>query len=214
MSAEVLKLIALLSMLIDHIGAALVSSPSQLYTVCRKVGRLAFPIFAFFIVEGFIHTKNIKKYLFRLGIFALLSEIPYDLAFHDRFFDFSGQNVLFTFFIAIVMLHFMRKYDSWISSFVIIFLACLVAFAIKCDYSYMGILLIAVLYLYREKKFEFIKYFFASIIIVSQFPAMLAFIPIHFYNNLKGRLNLKYLFYIFYPAHLLLLFFIRKYIFT
>ena len=171
MSAEVLKLIALLSMLIDHIGAALVSSPSQLYTVCRKVGRLAFPIFAFFIVEGFIHTKNIKKYLFRLGIFALLSEIPYDLAFHDRFFDFSGQNVLFTFFIA-------------------------------------------VLYLYREKNFEFIKYFFASMIIVSQFPAMLAFIPIHFYNNLKGRLNLKYLFYIFYPAHLLLLFFIRKYIFT
>lgn len=82
MTTTRLKAIAIISMLIDHIGAIFIPGNTPVYMVFRGIGRLAFPIFAFLIVEGFYHTRSVKKYLLRLGSFALISEIPFDLAFY------------------------------------------------------------------------------------------------------------------------------------
>lgn len=91
MSTFVLKLIAIITMLIDHVTAVFIPNDTWVYIAGRLTGRLAFPIFAFLLVEGFFHTSNIKKYLTRLGIFALISEIPFDLAFYNA--SFANVNI-------------------------------------------------------------------------------------------------------------------------
>lgn len=141
MSSFALKMIAIITMLIDHITAVFVPTNSYFYIVGRVIGRLAFPIFVFLLVEGFYHTSNIKNYLKRLGVFALISEIPYDLAFYNYFFKdgnikadlpqmFSDpymfdtvikrfmqhQNVFFTLFIGLGTIYFIslieKKYSK------------------------------------------------------------------------------------------------------
>ena len=89
MSTFVLKLTAIIAMVIDHVAAVFIPYNSWLYLPCRLIGRIAFPIFAFLLVEGFYHTRNIRKYLTRLGVFALISELPFDLAFYN--FQFAGH---------------------------------------------------------------------------------------------------------------------------
>jgi hypothetical protein len=88
------KCIALSTMAIDHIGAVLLPSPK--YLLLRLIGRISFPIFCFLIVEGYYRTKNLKKYILRLFAFALISEIPYDLAFKKSFIYLNKQNIFFT----------------------------------------------------------------------------------------------------------------------
>ena len=110
LSGSVLKLIAVFSMLVDHTAAALLYSPSlpplfqigshpiTLYSLMRGFGRLAFPLYCFLLVEGFSHTKNALRYGKRLLFFALISEIPWNLAFHNSLF-YRKQNVYFTLFL-------------------------------------------------------------------------------------------------------------------
>src|SRR5699024_2332190 len=95
-----LKCIAILSMALDHTGAVLF--PQEIWLRCA--GRLAFPVFCFLIVEGFVHTHDVYRYMARLGVFALISEIPYDLAFRGVCLEFAYQNVFFTLLIGIVMM--------------------------------------------------------------------------------------------------------------
>ena len=92
MTGLTLKLIAVISMLLDHTGHVLF--PGQIWF--RYVGRLAFPIYSFLLAEGFFHTKNLKSYMFRLLFFGIISEIPFDLAFYDTVFTFEHQNVFWT----------------------------------------------------------------------------------------------------------------------
>ncbi len=115
LSLSSLKWIALITMLIDHTAATMMPHYNMLqeltnidmavvYEVMRGIGRLSFPIFCFCIVEGFVHTRNVKKYLIRLLIFALITEPIYDLAFFGTALYLDYQNVLWTFVIAILML--------------------------------------------------------------------------------------------------------------
>ena len=244
-SGGTLKIIAIVTMFIDHVGAALLgrflmasgymeAALSQnvadlilwleenaalylTYTAMRMIGRIAFPIFCFLLIEGFQKTHDVKKYALRLGIFALISEIPFDLAFNAQVLEFSYQNVFFTlFFLLLAML----AYDKiWKAQFfsgkapnlaaklflsaAALLVCCGLAEALKTDYAAIGVLCITVMYAFRKKKAALIAA--GCVAFAWEVTAPLAFLPIGFYNGQRG-LKLKYIFYLFYPLHLLLIY--------
>ncbi|MBE5965922.1 MAG: hypothetical protein E7255_02995 [Lachnospiraceae bacterium] len=240
MCSFTLKMIAIITMLIDHIGAIFIPENTLLYFIFRGIGRLAFPIFVFLIVEGFYHTSNIKRYLARLGAFALLSEIPFDIAFYNSNHPganlvreiskgeytivlnrmMQSQNVFFTLFLGLLLITLINRVEkkfqneviyssAIISALTLVF--CFAAFLLRTDYSYAGILLIAAFYLFRGNKVLLT----VSLLIVSggiigsiNILATLSMLFISLYNGEKGK-DIKYFFYIFYPAHLLLLYIVR-----
>lgn len=116
LDSDVLKMIAVVTMLIDHIGAVIIwnlfsvvtaenyAVLEQVYHIFRNIGRTAFPIFAFLLVEGFFHTHSRKKYFGRLALFAVLSEIPFDMAFHGMPSYGEDQNVFWTFCIGFLVI--------------------------------------------------------------------------------------------------------------
>ena len=217
LSLSSLKWIALITMLIDHTAATMVPYYNMLqeltniditvvYDVMRGIGRLSFPIFCFCVVEGFVHTRNVKKYLIRLLIFALITEPIYDLAFFGRVLYLDYQNVLWTFVIAILMLMAVKKYDqSILLRLIIILIFSFIAWFLKTDYSYIGVIIIAVYYLYREK--NWVKLGATAILFLDM--AVIGAALTCLYNGEKGK-GLKYLFYVFYPGHLLLLYIINS----
>lgn len=219
----VLKLIAIVTMLIDHIGAVLF--PYEM--LFRYIGRIAFPIFVFLIVEGFYHTRNVRKYELRLLLFAFLSEIPFDLAFNGAVLEFHSQNVFFTLFLGLLLLDMIQKVEKkGIWEFILLIGFMALAYIMMTDYDAGGVLLIYVFYKAREK--NIIKIIGLAAISLFVFGliecfSLLAFIPILLYNGQRGfgfrresggramtfsATVMKYVFYIFYPAHLLLLHFI------
>ncbi|PKM56293.1 MAG: hypothetical protein CVV00_00540 [Firmicutes bacterium HGW-Firmicutes-5] len=210
MSNSSLKIIACLTMLIDHIGAILYPDMSLL----RMIGRLSFPIFAFLVAEGFHHTHNIKKYGIRLGIFALISEIPYDLAFRGNLIDFYRQNIFFTLFLGLVCLWLYQRYRThqYMVGMIAIFLTGALSVLLRTDYSIYGIAMIFLFYFFRDRRIlacgsaSVINFTMGNAI---QGLAILAMPFILAYNGKKG-MNLKYLFYGFYPVHLILLYIIHK----
>ena len=209
MSSLALKIIALTTMIIDHYGAIFQSS--QL--IFRIIGRLAFPIYCFLIVEGYFHTKDIKKYASKLLVFAFVSEVPFDYAFFGKI-ELSHQNIFFTLFIGLVSIHLLEKYKSQSSfiSLLIIISASLLATLLKTDYSFIGI--IYILAFYKTKNFSSIKRIlivgaimfitnYSSTSFIQQY-SLLALPILLLYN---GRLGLKIkplqiFFYIAYPLHL------------
>ena len=216
MNTFVLKLIAISAMLIDHIGATMVPSNTLLYLIMRSIGRLAFPLFVFMIVEGFHHTSDIKKYLIRLGLFAIISEVPFDLAFYNTVLEGGHQNVFFTLFLGLLCINLIDKMHKKYATnpFTYNFLAGLLtlffslfAVVLRTDYNYAGILLIVAFYLFRGNKLlTAFALFFVSAYILGNINglAILAIVPIIFYNGKKGK-SAKYLFYVFYPGHLIVL---------
>ncbi len=191
-------------MLIDHIGA--IFFPSEF--TFRYIGRLAFPIFCFLLVEGVCYTHNIRLYMLRLGIFALISEIPYDLAFHGKVLEFEGQNVFFTLLFGVVLLYILKMDHEWPVKVLEILLFMWITVIMKTDYSYKGILLISVFYFFREKRWAGLAggalWNFLWNNKIQEYGA-LAMIPIALYNGERGR-SMKYFFYLFYPLHLVVLF--------
>ena len=202
-----LKCIAVITMIIDHTGAVLF--PGEL--MFRYIGRISFPIFCFLLTEGFFHTKDVRKYMLRLGIFAVVSEIPYDLAFRGTVLEFEHQNVFFTLFMGVVMMYALEKSGEWQVKAVEVFLAMWAADLLCSDYRFKGILLIAVYYFFRERRW--IKHgagaawnlLWGQI----QMYGALATVPLAFYNGEKGP-SMKYFFYLFYPVHLLALYVISQ----
>lgn len=196
-------------MLTDHIGAVLF--PNQIGF--RIVGRIAFPIFCFLIVEGYFHTKDVRNYIIRLGIFGLLSEIPYDLAFHRSFLEFSGQNVFFTLWLGVLMMHAVEKSSSLMIKLTNVLLAMWAAGFLHTDYSYKGILLISIYYVFHEKKILAVcggalwnlLYGLRAV----QFYGVFASFPLMLYNGKRGP-GLKYFFYVFYPGHLFVLYLLNR----
>ena len=212
-----LKLIAMISMVFDHAGDMFF--PDVMWP--RMIGRLAMPIFSFFIAEGFSHTRDRKKYLCRLGIFALISEIPFDLAFEGKI-GFSHQNIMLSFFLAVVAL---MLYD-WIQGGTkseenhasigktvldVIAVAAIAALSLllRADYTIFAVIAVSLFYVLRQKH-PLVRTgvgvaFLALTRTVGYYCTTgLSFIPLAMYNGKKGK-GLKWLFYGFYPGHLLLL---------
>ena len=189
-----IKIIAILSMCVDHVGAVLFPQ----YIIFRIIGRLAFPLFAFLLVEGFIHTKNLKKYALRLGVFAFISEIPFDLAFSGKPFDFSHQNIFFTLFLALLFMIVATKvYHSSLRLLLWILILATAYFGLV-DYSFVGVLIVAtIFYNYGKIKYQMLGFILVNLLFYGfttvQAFACLAIIPMWFYNGEKGR-ELKYLF--------------------
>ncbi|MDF1617808.1 TraX family protein [Petrocella sp. FN5] len=209
MSNTNLKIIACITMLIDHIGAILYPDVSLL----RMIGRLSFPIFTFLIVEGFHHTKNIKKYGIRLGIFALISEIPYDLAFRGNFIDFYKQNIFFTLFLGLVCLWLYHRYKAHqpMLAMMAVLLIGALSVILRTDYTIYGISMIFLFDFFRDKRIiacgavGAINFMMGSMV---QGLAIFALPLILAYNGKKG-IHLKFLFYGFYPVHLMVLYLIK-----
>lgn len=234
MSGNVLKFIAIITMLIDHIGAviiengilhaqdlekfsAILATPQgQLIWnadfVVRCIGRLAFPIFCFLLVEGFQYTRNVRKYAMRLGIFALVSEIPFDLAINGQVFSLTTQNVYFTLLLGLIALAGVQKFPREFWKQAVVILGCSVlAWFMHTDYGAFGVLFIVMLYLLRYERVA--QTAVGTLMLCWELPAVLSFIPIRLYNGTRGKKNWKYLFYGFYPVHLLILWGIRWLVF-
>lgn len=199
-----LKVLAIISMLADHVGAVLYPEAVWL----RYAGRLAFPIFCFLLVEGYYHTGNVEKYMARLGIFALISEIPFDLAFHQTLWFPAKQNVFLTLFIGLGMLWGLERERERIIRVGIVLLSMWAAEFLCCDYGFMGVLLIAVFGVTRGKNTA--RYLAGAVWNVFwpsriQTAGALAMLPIALYNGQKGR-SMKFFFYLFYPVHLFILY--------
>ncbi len=246
LNGNTLKMIAIITMLIDHLtyvlieanklqdvvssyvgGTSLDYMQSDYYKwlmvdlIGRGIGRLAFPIFVFLLVEGFLHTRNVWKYAFRLGIFAVISEVPFDMAFRKSFMDWGYQSVYVTLLIGLLMMIGLEKVAEKVSNKVLsvalqalVFIAALCAahFA-HCDYAEMGVAMIAATYLTRNcRKFTWLAVLIAMAVTMPivgvnplEFLGCLSFLFIAKYNGERGNFNLKYIYYAFYPAHLLIL---------
>ena len=266
-SGFTLKIIAVISMFIDHLGATVVLGflyASQritwitresdrlidqllvwghdnwemvlsIYETMRYIGRIAFPIYCFLIVEGFLHTKNVKKYALRLGIFALISEIPFDLAFNEGWLDMSSNNVFFTLLIGLLVIwgiswirkkcgllgqevsagmqeglenQILRKLCGVIAIFACVGIGAFVAEYILCtDYGAAGVVTIVVMYLLYKKSW---MGFLLAVLVLTLMTSEIELIALLgavlvCYYNGERGKNIKYFFYAFYPVHLLLL---------
>ena len=211
MSGTALKWIAVISMLIDHTAEVLMNHNAaltepiwaQIYVLMRGIGRIAFPIYAFLLVEGFLHTRDVKKYLTRMFLFAVVSEIPFDLAvFHTPFY-WGYQNVFFTLFLGLLALAGIRWGTGLWKQALALIMCVGAAQLINCDYGAFGVFFIVLLYMTRyDKKTQTVL---GALSLVWELPGILAFIPIRLYNGTRGRCGNKYFFYAFYPAHLLIL---------
>ena len=229
LSGSSLKIIAIITMLIDHIGAVVIwhgyllpnapIAPNTLayniytaYKIMRFIGRISFPIFCFLLVQGFIHTSNKRNYAIRLFLFALISEIPFDIAIHGSWWSFASQNVFFTLLIGFLVLWFINIWqDKTYLHLILIALGMGLSFVMKTDYSYWGVILIVALYYFRN--WPAMQTISGSIFLSWEAPAILAFIPINMYNGKRG-MSLKYFFYLFYPVHLAALALIRYLLFN
>lgn len=216
-SAAVLKWIAVLTMVIDHFAVAvywqMAGSSYDVYLILRRVGRIAFPIYCFLLVEGFYHTRNVTKYLRNCILFALLSEIPFDMAIFGQVCYPKGQNVYCTLCIGLGALIILDRYRARYETkyvllrlFVIV-LAAYMGEVLDVDYHWRGVLFIIMFYYIRDMQ-EWIRNLAVIFAFAYEVTAPLAVIPIHFYNGQRGR-QLKYLFYAIYPVHLLIFGLIR-----
>lgn len=222
-----LHIFAMAGMLCDHLWATLV--PGNDWLTC--VGRLAFPIFAFMLVEGYCHTRNLKKYALRLFLFALLSEIPFNLMAGGSIFYPLHQNVLWTFLISLGLVHWNGKMQGkklWLRILVgcaTVIIGYAAGLLTMVDYLHAGILTVLVFYFFRQRKWwcyvgqalclwfihwEMLGGFgwdLGDFFLPRQALALLALIPIWLYRGKQGHHSrtFQYICYAFYPLHLLIL---------
>ena len=211
LSASALKYLALLAMTADHI--AVICRPIPGF---RTFGDLAFPLFAFLLVEGFFHTRDRRCYGRRLLLAAVVSEIPYDLAIRGKIWDFSSQNAMITMCICLVMLKCLDLFKET-SGFtggmlkVLILIAAIVWVSIfRAEYGLCMVLHVFVFYVFESK--NVLKTVLGCIISLMYVTGPIAFYGIWCYTGeRKDRIN-KYVYYAFYPLHLLVLGVIANYI--
>lgn len=219
----VLKGIAAALMLTDHVGAILLPE----VPVLRCVGRLAFPIFAFFIAEGYAHTRDFGRYFRRLAILAVVSEIPFNLE-NGAVFDPARQNVLWTFCLALLTLRGLealgreRGFGRWAGCGLVLAAGFAAGELLRTDYGGWGVVTVALLQLCRDGKYAKLWLLLAMAAVNGlgmgslttpvfggeipiQIFAVAALPVIWLYNGQAGPKGLRRAFYVFYPAHLLVL---------
>ena len=224
LTGSALKMIAVVTMAIDHVASHLLRYQACFteplftyhnhaltwYFIFRCIGRLAFPIFAFLIVEGFIHTRNRRRYGWNLFVFALISEIPW--AMTHRGLHLIGHNVMFTLLWGYLGLCVLERYRHDSRKVGIILIGMLaVAFLFYADYNGVGFAFIILLYTLRRHRA--LQAIVGSGMLPMTWIAGLAFIPINMYNGRRGFIHgqlAKYLFYAFYPVHLFVIWLIQK----
>lgn len=221
MTSFILKIIGIITMLFDHIGDAIIGR----FSFFNLIGRIAFPIFAFQAVQGYIHTKNFKKHMLKLFIFACISQIPFMLFLSTFTEEIFTLNIFFTLFLGLLALFIYDKCKNKILGFLFVILTSILAYFIHVDYGAFGILLMFCFYFFRNKKISMaivtiilsffnylpniiatptIWYIYVQCIIFTS----ISLIFILFYNKKEGPKS-KYFFYIFYPLHLLILYFLH-----
>lgn len=240
LSGSTLKMIALITMTLDHIGAFLINGTTvgytilytwmgqgiTLYTFLRGIGRIAFPLYCFLLVEGMMHTHDRKKYGISLLLSALISEIPYDLAHRTAneiaagyYFNIASQNVFFTLFLgyaACCLLDHFKQKNSALQVVVIIAGYFLASF-LNADYGTTGYLLILIMYYLKEIRIlqsgagAALMYYYYHWI-----SYLIPFVLMFFYNGKRGfiRGKWKYVFYAWYPLHLAVIAYLRIVVFA
>lgn len=223
MSSFALHIIAMIFMLCDHMWATILD-----YEWLTCIGRIAFPIFAFLITEGYIHTSNINKYIKRMVIFAIITEIPFNLMVSASPIYPFHQNVLWTFVISLLTLKYLN-FDNVKNSFksiLIILLAIIIATVTMCDYFGAGVMMVVGFYIFRKSKLlQLLMMIYVNMILIQgysypidiagytyYFPqqgfALLSLIFIWLYNGKQGYHAkwFKIFCYAFYPLHMLILY--------
>lgn len=234
LSGAALKRVAVISMLADHfavvfMGNGILFPPEGALTVvtggtaaygilmwvavCLRIfGRIAFPVYCFLLVQGFLHTGNYRKYLLNLVLFALISEIPFDMAVTGALFRPEVQNIYWTLAIGLAGLHFLRRAERlaeglrWFACGAVLLAAGAVGELLRVDYGYAGVMLILVMYLGRDSR---VLLFLSTIlfgVLSMDLPYMIglaaAGLAICLYDGSRGRIRHKMFYYWFYPVHL------------
>lgn len=228
MTAFTLRIIALSCMFADHIGRSILPE----FVWLTYVGRLAFPIFAFQLVEGYMHTRNKKRYALRLFLFAIISEVPFDLMAYDTPLYWGHQNIMWTLLFGLICVcsadnltkHFRSTGLNSLIIFVLLSFFFTVATVLRFDYLGFGILQIYIFYHFYNQRLSpslligtmlvnFISgtesyIYLADFSFPSQILATLALVPIHFYNGTPGYRTKIWSFFCYavYPCHMVLLF--------
>lgn len=210
MDTNFLKLIGILTMIIDHIGV--VFFPRVI--IFRLIGRIAFPIFTYCMMVGYFKTSNLKKYILRLLIIGVITQPIYFLVFDVSFFRL---NIMFTLICELILYYALDKKKWWIIPFCVV-----IPYALKLDYSIIYLFLVAIFYYSRNNKFilflSIITFYFNYAIDTTIYNAIptcvtafsVLFLPFVLFNtNTHIKLN-KYFFYLFYPLHLLILLIIKS----
>ena len=211
LSGSALKAIALLSMTVDHLASHLMDENTWVYEAMRCVGRIAFPVFALLVAEGFSHTRNRWRYLLSLLLFAVISEVPWYLLNGAN----GTHNVMFTLCLGVAALAMLESLQEHrLLALGAVLLWAIVACLAGVDYGWRGILMIAFFYMFRRRSFCIGCNHSAMLQILFTFPlmlhygvtgAVLACPVILLYDGTRGFVHgkvVKYAFYVFYPLHL------------
>lgn len=221
-SQETLKLIACVTMLIDHVGYLFIPGYGP-----RIIGRLAFPIFCFLLAEGEHYTRNPKKYALRLGVGILLSELPFDFALYGGW-TWGHQSVMVTLLLGFLSLRVIRWNGNALLKLAGVGVLAVAAELLHTDYGMEGVLLIVLFGLSREAPNRWLLHLLCMLLVFDRMSSVtllqissfgitlkmmgaLAVVPISLYSGEKatGSKVVQWAFYLFYPVHLAVLFLIR-----
>lgn len=223
-SGAQLKYIAFISMLIDHVNNALITplldgSGFLLYlsNIFSVLGRIAFPIFVFFIVEGFYKTKNRKKYLLTLTVFGVISEVPFDMFTSKTFFNPYWNNMMFTLALCLITIWIIDTLKGKIKSkvlwytvsIIIVIFSGLSAMELSLDYDYHAVVVAYIFYIFYDKPLLGAGLGYLSII--KELYSCFGFFMTLTYNGKRGK-QYKWFNYLFYPVHILILGILRFYL--